>query len=655
MSKTLLIVEDEFIVANDLRLILTGAGYNVTGIAASADESAEMIARNKPDMVLLDIRLERNSSGIEIAKELRAENIPFVFLSANSSQKILEEAKATDPYGFLVKPFRKKDLLVTLDIAWYRHEQSTQSKLRQEALLEDKLKKASSEAISVDQRILKIVRQLQSSIPFDLFISAYKETVSNPSIDKGYLRIGFDEYQFISKKELLIITGMKESEVPADPGIAEAGETGISRGGTEKQEVVSTLSGLMTQAFNLQSYLSLTVNLSDGRSVQYFFYSRQGNIYTDDHVALLSRLNDCLTEVAERLYSNAAASLLALPDNSGQLLHQEVNDVRFKSIIGSHHLLLSALDLTAQVAPYNTSVLIFGESGTGKEKVAQLIHTLSGREKEPFVKVNCGAIPPTLIESELFGHQKGAFTGASEKRKGKFEQAQGGTIFLDEIGELPLAMQVKLLRVLQEKEIEYVGGSSPIKVNVRVVAATNKNLEQEVAQGRFRLDLYYRLNAFPITLPPLRERKSDIYALALYFADKFCREFNKPFHGISPSMADELAAYDWPGNIRELGNILEQSVILNDGKSKLELKRVLARIEEKEVGNGLTNSFEDIKQIQRETERSYMISVLKKVKGRIRGVKGAAELLNIKPTTLEAKIAKLNITKEDISDDQHAY
>ena len=648
MSKAILIVEDEFIVANDLRLILTEAGYKVTGIAASAQEATELISTDRPDMVLLDIRLEGNSSGIEIAKNLRSENIPLVFLSANSSRKVLEEAKETDPYGFLVKPFRKKDLLITLDIAWYRHEQSTESKFRQEALLQDKLRKTVNEALSADLRLLKIVRQLQAYLPFDLFVSAFRETDNTVSIDKGYLRIGFDEYQFISKKELLTISGLKENDIPANTVTAVRIESGISRGVTPEQSVVSSLSPIMTRVFGLQSYLSFSIPLQEERSVQYFFYSRQTNLYTDDHVALLSRLGDCLTEITETLYTKTKTPSPLQPGVAG--IHQEFNDIRFKSVIGSHHLLLSALDLTAQVAPYNTSVLIFGESGTGKEKVAQLIHTLSGRENEPFVKINCAAIPPTLIESELFGHEKGAFTGASEKRKGKFEQAQGGTIFLDEIGELPLGMQVKLLRVLQEKEIEYVGGSSPIKINVRVVAATNKNLEQEVAQGRFRLDLYYRLNVFPITLPPLRDRKSDIYPLALYFANKFCGEFNKPFLGMSQTMIDDLVAYDWPGNIRELGNIMEQSVILNDGKSKLELKRILLRTSGTENENFLMNSLEDVKHFQRETERSYMISVLKKVKGRIRGAKGAAELLNIKPTTLEAKIVKLNITKEDISE-----
>ncbi|MBO9659346.1 MAG: response regulator, partial [Chitinophagaceae bacterium] len=281
MSKEILIVEDEFIVANDLRLILTEAGYKVTGIAASANEAHELILKDKPDMALLDIRLEGNSSGIEIARSLRAENIPFVFLSANSSQKVLEEAKETDPYGFLVKPFRKKDLLITLDIAWYRHEQNTGAKLRQEALLQEKLRKTSQEASAIDQRLLKIVRQLQPSVPFDLFVSALRELDHTSSTDKGYLRIGFDEYQFISKKELLTISGLKEHDISSEERIDSRMESGVTRGAaTTESPARSSLSKIMTQVFGLQSYLSLSVKLQDERFVQYFFYSRQENVYT---------------------------------------------------------------------------------------------------------------------------------------------------------------------------------------------------------------------------------------------------------------------------------------------------------------------------------------------------------------------------------------
>ena len=226
----------------------------------------------------------------------------------------------------------------------------------------------------------------------------------------------------------------------------------------------------------------------------------------------------------------------------------------------------------------------------------------------------------------------------------------GGTIFLDEVGELPLAMQVKLLRVLQEREIEHVGGSTPVKLNVRIVAATNRNLEKEVAERNFRLDLYYRLNVFPITLPPLRERKADIEALVFFFANKYCAALNKPFHGIADSMMEQMYAYHWPGNIRELENIMEQSVVLNDGRSKLQLMRSFSATNPEPADTTTINNFDDVKQIQQQTEREYITSILKRTKGRIRGAGGAAELLQLKPSTLESKMAKLNIKRQDFID-----
>ncbi len=207
-------------------------------------------------------------------------------------------------------------------------------------------------------------------------------------------------------------------------------------------------------------------------------------------------------------------------------------------------------------------------------------------------------------------------------------------------------MQVKLLRALQEKEIEYVGGSSPVKINVRIVAATSRNLEKEVSTGNFRLDLYYRLNVFPITLPPLRERRTDIEALVLFFSRKFCEAFRKPFNGIEGSMLEKMYSYDWPGNIRELENVVEQSVVLNDGRTPLQLKRSLTPADLNLQGGNNVNTMAGVKLMQQETEREYIRSVLKKTKGRVRGANGAAELLSIKPTTLEARMAKLKISRQ---------
>jgi Nif-specific regulatory protein len=233
------------------------------------------------------------------------------------------------------------------------------------------------------------------------------------------------------------------------------------------------------------------------------------------------------------------------------------------AIIGTSAAMRAAYEMLTQVAPSDATVLINGESGTGKELVAMEIHALSRRASGPLIKVNCSALPESIIESELFGHEKGSFTGAQAQRKGRFELADGGTLFLDEIGELSPAIQVKLLRVIQEREIERMGGSHTIKVDVRVIAATNRNLEEEIAAGRFREDLYYRLNVFPIRVPPLRERKSDIVLLADYFTEKYARKNNKPIKRISSPALDLLMSYHWPGNVRELENCIERAVILS--------------------------------------------------------------------------------------------
>ncbi len=241
-----------------------------------------------------------------------------------------------------------------------------------------------------------------------------------------------------------------------------------------------------------------------------------------------------------------------------------------EGIVGRSREIMEVLDLIHRVAPTNATVLLRGESGVGKELFARAIHFLSPRADKPFVAVNCGAIPETLLEAELFGYEKGAFTGAYSSKKGKFELAQGGTIFLDEIGELPLHLQVKLLRVLQEKEIERLGGTKPIKVDVRIVAATNRNLERMVAEGKFREDLYYRLSVIPIFIPPLRERKEDIPVLVQHFLDRFNKEYDKDVK-VSPEVMEAFLRYEWKGNVRELQNVLERMVILDtDGLLTLE-------------------------------------------------------------------------------------
>lgn len=457
MDTKILIVEDQFIEANNLRIILRKAGYAVCSLASSVDEALKIKKNEKPDLVLLDIRLQGKQTGIDLAKILREENMAFIFLSANSSKEILNAAKATRPYGFLVKPFREKDVLVSLDVALYLHQQNKQG-------------------------------------------------------------IGAD----------------------------------------------------------------------------------------------LSAVNKFSADV-------------------------------FKEIIGNSPGMLAVLNNIKIVGNSEISVLILGESGTGKELVAQCIHRLSARASRPLIVVNCAALPANLIESELFGHEKGAFTGAVEKRIGKFEQGNEGTVFLDEIGELPMDLQVKLLRVLQEKEIEPIGGKKR-KIDVRIIAATNRKLEDEVAAGRFRLDLYYRLNVFPISLPPLRERKEDLLLLANHFLQQFSTREKKPVTRLAETVVTDLLNYSWPGNIRELENMMARGVLLaTDGLiSALEFPYSTKN----EISGVLPQS--PIRTID-ENERDYILSVLKKCQGKLHGFQGAAKMMDINVSTLRSRMKKLGIERGNYS------
>jgi DNA-binding NtrC family response regulator len=454
LKAKILIVEDQFIEAKSLNVILTNAGYSTCTIARSVAAALSVIEKEKPDLVLVDIFLQGEGTGIDLGNILDKKNMAFVYLSANSNRHILEQAKSTKPYGFMVKPFRAKDVLIMLDIALYLHKQR----------------------------------------------------------------------------------------------------------------------------------LPKTDNSSSQNSVP-----------------------------------------VVLPPE-------------FSNIVGKSQKFLRILEQAKTVSYTDTSVLILGESGTGKELIAHSIHKLSVRRYKPFVVVNCGALPANLIESELFGHEKGSFTGAITKREGKFELADGGTIFLDEIGELPLELQVKFLRVLQEREIEPIGGKSK-KINVRVLAATNKNLEEEIAVGRFRIDLYYRLNVFPLLLPSLRERKEDIPLLANYFLKKYSAE-GKQVPVLSAAATDTLIQYDWPGNIRELENTIQRNIVITNNAviDSIEIP-VSKRTNLLKTGN-------DGFKTMIENERDHILAVLKSCNWKISGKGGAAEILDINVNTLNSRMKKLGIERK---------
>ena len=314
-------------------------------------------------------------------------------------------------------------------------------------------------------------------------------------------------------------------------------------------------------------------------------------------------------------------------------------------LVGEGRAMQAIFKLVEQVAEWDSTVLILGETGTGKELIARAIHNNSPRKNKMMVKVNCAALPALLIESELFGHERGSFTGAFERRIGKFELAHDGTLFLDEIGELPLELQVKLLRALQEREIERVGGKTTIKVNVRIVAATNRDLEKEMIAGRFRSDLYYRLNIFPIQLPPLRERKEDIPFLTAHFIKLHAKKIAKRIEAVNPSVLQELMNYNWPGNIRELENLLERSVLLATGDTIQKINLPSAKWDKETRSEiELPVSLQSLA----DNEKHHILSVLKYCGEQVSGKNGAAAILGIPPSTLISRMKRLGIAKAHV-------
>ena len=315
-------------------------------------------------------------------------------------------------------------------------------------------------------------------------------------------------------------------------------------------------------------------------------------------------------------------------------------------IVGTSAALKRVLSLVSKVAPTDASVLVTGETGTGKELVARAIHRRSHRSSRAFVSVNCAAIPRDLIASELFGHEKGSFTGALQRRLGRFELAEGGTIFLDEVGELPMETQIALLRVLQEHEFERVGGTRSIQTNVRVVAATNRNLQEAIAAGTFRSDLFYRLNVFPIEIAPLRERQEDIPVLVEYFVDHCARKVRKNIQGITKESLDLLRSYPWPGNIRELQNVIERSVIVCETENFSVDETWLPR----QPLASECKSQSDFSQKLAAQEKEMIEAALRESAGRVFGPSGAATKLGIARSTLESKIRSLKISKNSFKD-----
>ncbi|SDY39250.1 sigma-54-dependent Fis family transcriptional regulator [Hymenobacter psychrophilus] len=430
------------------------------------------------------------------------------------------------------------------------------------------------------------------------------------------------------------------AEVFARPGVY---------GGLVFQELARryTLLAYIEASYGIHSLLCTPLDTTNEPPTALILASREPQAFTDEHLELMQTLLPQIQLALQNVLAfEQIDALRAQLERERTYLIDEINTAaaaRLDDFVGGSAVMQQVYTRLAQVAPTDTTVLITGETGTGKELVARALHQLSPRHERALIKLNCAALPAQLIESELFGHEKGAFTGAVERRIGKFELADRGTIFLDEVGELPLDLQAKLLRVLQEKEFERLGGRRVITSDVRVIAATNRVLEQEVAAGRFRADLYYRLNVFEVRLPALRERPEDVEPLVRHFLERFTKQMGKPVRRLRERDLRALRQYGWPGNVRELEHVMEQAVIVSQGRF-LEFQGFAAGATAGAVTIAPAESGGPLKTLK-EQERDHILAALHRTGGRVSGPQGAAVLLDINPKTLEARMKKLGIER----------
>lgn len=516
-----------------------------------------------------------------------------------------------------------------------------------EKTLQINLSNALTQELSWEGKLLKAMQLLQDFVPFD-FAAVSLEKGEKIAKVYNFNRIGIDEYQTISEEQFVLMTGISQAEYATiRKEIAYTKPLLLNQVELENLCRRYKSKRLIVQTFKVASNLVFPIKLSHDGQLTISLFSKQSAAYHTKHLQLLDKLQNIISVTIDKLLAYEEIEKLSeqLKLENVYLQEEVQSGYNFNEFIGQSGAMKDACKSIGLVAKTDTTVLILGETGTGKELVARAIHNASERKGKPLIKVNCAALPPQLIESELFGHERGAFTGAIERRIGKFEIANGSSIFLDEIGELPLELQSKLLRVLQEKEVERLGSNKIVKVNVRVIAATNRDLSKEMRQGTFRPDLFYRLNVFPINLPPLRERKEDIPSLVTHFIKQFDKKAGKTITGLSHKALEELMSYNWPGNIRELEHILERAIILSKSKHLEDVH--LPSVEKSPISQSLKGY--EIKSFI-EHEKEYILHVLRHCNGKVSGLNGAASLLEMPDSTLASKMIKLGIKKQHYAD-----
>ncbi len=589
-------------------------------MASSGNEAIQAAARQKPALILLDIMMP-DKDGYETLDELRQntelQETPVIFLSALDDLEYKVKGLSLGAVDYITKPFQIGEVLARVET------HLTISRLKTE------LAERNAQLASTNEYILEAVAEGIYGLDQEGHI-----TFANPAASR---LTGYKTEELLGKSvfDLHFYARWDGSRYPP-----------------EANKIYQTLHEKVMMQDDTNVMWRKT---GDHFAVEFtcapcsINHHYEGAVLAFQDITQRKRqentLKQALTEV-EKLKEKLQAE-------NTYLQNQIRSEGQFKDIVGQSKPLLDLLDDVEQVAATSSTVLILGESGTGKEAIARAIHDHSPRSSRPLIKINCGAISANLIESELFGHEKGSFTGALKQRTGYFELADGGTIFLDEVGELPAEAQVKLLRVLQEQEFSRVGSEETIKVDVRVIAATNKDLSAMVDKGDFRMDLFYRLNVFPLTIPPLRDRKEDIPLLANRFLTDQNQQLGKQLESIAPESMQLLLDYHWPGNIRELQNVIERAAILSSGQ-KLAIKSTLitsgshSTMKNSEAGGstGQDSSSSDKEVLSlTEMEKQHVIRVLEKCHWMIAGKGGAAEKLDLPASTLRSKMKKLGIQR----------
>lgn len=631
-QETLLLVDDNPTNLKILYKTLEGQGYKLL-LAKNGEDALSIVNKVHPALVLLDIMMP-GMDGYEVCQKIKSNpeiaDSVVIFLSALDDVEDKVKGFSVGAVDYVAKPFQADEVIARVE---------SHIKIRQ---LEKTLELKNKQLEEDNAIILESMGEGLLGVNKRGMI-----TFVNPAGEKI---TGWSEEEMTGKNfhDLLMHTNKEGLRNPI-----------------EQDKVVNTLHDNMVRHCDNDVFWT-----KDGQSipVEYTVTAIEGEYDISSACVVFKNISE--RKKREKALNEALKTVEELKEKlqaENTYLQEEIrSEQNYGEIIGQSSALKKTMEEAQQVAPTDTTVLINGESGTGKESMARAIHQYSQRKDRPLIKVNCGAIPESLVESELFGHVKGAFTSAVSDRVGHFELADKGTIFLDEIGELSLDVQVKLLRVLQEQEIQRVGSGDLIHVDVRIIAATNRNLKQMVDDGVFRMDLFYRLNVFPLTVPPLRERKSDIPLLIKKFLDNLSKKLGKPLRGVSDVSMELLIDYGWPGNIRELQNVIERSAILSRTEI-IEVDDALVPVTitqsqgDESLISEVTSKDDDSEGISNnesaigkrtfktlaENEKQYISSVLNELNWLIGGKKGAAAILDVPVSTLRSRMKKLGIERPD--------